>query len=116
MRWLPAECLVSSPDATGPRTALLILALLPIALTATGCRPPADTVRIAWDAPSAPPKGYRILVDDRVVMTIAPPPLDRSCSCPAVDVPVPPGDHKITVVAFNESGDSAPSAVTFVKK
>jgi hypothetical protein len=90
-------------------------AIAAVALLAAACRP-ANTVRIAWDAPTPAPTGYRILVDDRVVMTIPPPPLDRSCSCPAVSVPVPPGEHKITVIAFNEFGESAPTAVTFVRK
>jgi hypothetical protein len=86
-----------------------------VALALVSCRP-ADSVRVAWDAPTPAPKGYRIVVDDRVVMTIPPPPLDQSCSCPTVWVPVPPGEHKITVVAFNEFGDSAPTAITVVRK
>jgi hypothetical protein len=90
-------------------------AIAAVALLAAACRPP-DSVRIAWDAPKPPPKGYRILVDDRVVMTIPPPALDPSCSCPTVWVPVPPGEHKITVIAYNEIGDSAPTAVTVVNK
>lgn len=98
----------------GSRT--LAHAIAAVALLVTACKPPADSVRIAWDPPAQAPKGYRILVDDRVVMTIPPPPLDPSCSCSAVSVPVPRGDHKITVIAFNEFGDSAPTAVTFVRK
>lgn len=98
------------------RSRTLVHAIAAVALLAAACRPRADSVRIAWDAPTQAPKGYRILVDDRVVMTIPPPPLDPSCSCPAVSVPVPPGEHKITVIAYNESGDSAPTAVTFVRK
>ena len=90
-------------------------AIAAVALLAAACRP-ADAVRIAWDAPRPPPKGYRILVDDRLVMTIPPPPLDPSCSCLTVWVPVSPGEHKITVIAYNELGDSAPTAVTFVNK
>ena len=98
------------------RLRTLAQAVAAVAFLATACRPRADSVRIAWDAPTPAPKGYRILVDDRVVSIIPPPPLDRSCSCSAVWVPVAPGEHKITVIAFNEFGDSAPTAVTFVRK
>jgi hypothetical protein len=73
-------------------------------------------VRIAWDPPTPAPKGYRILVDDREVMNIPPPPIDRSCSCLTASVPVPRGEHKITVIAYNEFGNSAPTAVTVVKR
>jgi hypothetical protein len=92
------------------------VAILLVALFAAACRPPKDSVRIAWDTPSPAPTGYRILVDDRVVMTIPPPKLDPACSCSAVWVPVPPGQHKITVIAYNEFGDSAPTAVTLVNR
>ena len=85
------------------------------ALLVAACRP-GNSVRVAWDAPTHEPTGYRILVDEHVVMTIPPPPLDPTCSCPAVWVPVPPGEHKITVIAYNQIGDSAPTAVTFVRK
>ena len=97
------------------RSRTLAHTIAAVALFAAACRPP-DSVRIAWDAPKEAPWGYRVLVDDRVVMTIPPPPLDPSCSCPTVSVPVPPGEHKITVVAYNALGDSAPTAVTVVNK
>ena len=93
----------------------LAYAIAALALFAAACRAP-DAVRIAWDVPRPAPKGYRILVDDRVVMTIPPPPLDPSCSCLTLWVPVAPGEHKITVIAYNEFGDSAPTAVTFVNR
>src|SRR5262245_6648366 len=83
-------------------------------LGAPGCKR-SNTVKIAWDAPVTAPKGYRILLDDQVVKDIPPPPLDSSCSCPTVSLTVLPGPHKITVVAYNEFGDSTPSAITFVK-
>jgi hypothetical protein len=83
-------------------------------LSASGCKP-RNTVKLAWDPPNPVPKGYRILLDDQVVQDIPPPPMDRACSCPTVSVTVPPGPHKLTVVAYNDSGASAPSAVTFVK-
>ena len=114
-RWLQAACLVSRLDATGPRTAKSSSAVLLIAVAAAlataGCRTP-ESVRVAWDAPMPAVKGYRILVDDRPVMTIPPPPLDPACSCAAVWVPVPPGEHKVTVIAYNELGDGAPSVIT----
>ena len=85
-----------------------------VAFAGVACRP-SRTVKIAWDAPASAPTGYKILIDDQVVMQIPPPPLDPSCSCPAVSVPVPSGEHTITVIAYNEFGQSAPSAITFVK-
>ncbi|HMC76428.1 MAG TPA: hypothetical protein VKH34_04820 [Vicinamibacterales bacterium] len=110
---------MESPNLQTPgqrrRWRTLPYAIAAVALLAVACRP-ADSVRIAWDAPTPAPKGYRILVDDRVVMTIPPPPLERSCSCSAVWVPVPPGEHKISVIAYNDFGDSASTAVMFVKK
>ena len=72
-------------------------------------------MKLAWDAPNPVPKGYRILLDDQVVKDIPPPPLDGSCSCPTVSLTVPRGPHKITVVAYNQFGESAPTAIQFVK-
>jgi len=92
------------------RTAALLL----VGLAAAACRP-SRTVKIAWDPPATPPAGYRILIDDRVVLEIAPPPLDPSCSCPTVAVQVPKGEHTLKVVAFNRYGESEPSAITVVK-
>ena len=92
----------------------LALPLLLSAFAAAACRP-GRTVKLAWDAPTVVPMGYRILVDDRVVLQIPPPPLDPSCSCPTVTVPVPAGEHTITVVAYNQFGQSPPSAIAVVK-
>ena len=86
-----------------------------IALASVSCRQPQRMVKIAWDAATPPPTGYKILVDDRVVMDIPPPPLDPSCSCPTVSVPVPAGPHTIKVIAVNAYGQSAPSAIAVVK-
>src|SRR5215468_1117156 len=97
------------------RRRLRVVALLITVLAAIGCRKPERTVKIAWDAAVPMPTGYKVLVDDRVVMEIPPPPLDPSCSCPTVSVPVPQGQHTIKVVAINQYGQSAPSAVTVVK-
>jgi len=84
------------------------------ALSTPGCRR-SNTIKLAWDPPAAAPKGYRVLLDDQVVMDIPPPPLDPSCSCQTVTVTVPRGPHKIAVIAYNEFGESAPSALAFVK-
>jgi hypothetical protein len=94
--------------------ALMAGALWLGALSAVGCKR-SNTIKLAWDPPGTIPKGYRVLLDDQVVMDIPPPPLDLSCSCQSVTVTVPRGPHKIAVIAYNEFGDSAPSAITFVK-
>jgi hypothetical protein len=96
------------------RSALALTLSLLIAAFAAGCHRDR-TVKVAWDAPAGVVTGYRILVDDHVVLNIPPPPLDPSCKCPTVTVPVPPGEHTITVIAYNQSGQSAPSAITLVK-
>jgi hypothetical protein len=80
----------------------------------TSCRP-TRTVTLSWDAPALLPIGYRILVDDIVTMDIPPPPPDPSCKCMTVSVAVPRGPHHVSVVAYNESGSSAPSMVAVVK-
>jgi hypothetical protein len=110
---------MQSPDVHSParrsRSWALASTIGAVALFAAACAP-SDSVRVAWDAPTPDPKGYRILVDDRLVSTIPPPPLDSSCSCPAVWVPVPRGEHKVTLIAYNDFGDSAPVTVTVVRK
>jgi hypothetical protein len=82
--------------------------------TIAACRP-ARTVKLGWDVPAVLPAGYRILVDDAVVRDIPPPPVDPSCRCFTVSIPVPDGPHTVKVVAYNEFGSSAPSAVAVVK-
>jgi hypothetical protein len=94
--------------------ALMVGVLWLVVVSGPGCKP-SNTIKLAWDPPNPVPKGYRILLDDQVIKDIPPPPLDRSCKCPTVSVTVPPGPHKITVVAYNEFGEGAPSAITFVK-
>ena len=93
----------------------VMVGLLSLAVVSGPACKPSNTIKLAWDPPNPVPKGYRILLDDQVVKDIPPPPLDKSCKCPTVSVEVPPGPHKITVVAYNENGESAPSAITFVK-
>ena len=90
-----------------------VVALLLLAAMAA-CRP-TRTVKLAWDAPTVIPSGYRILVDDKVVMEIPPPPVDPSCKCLTVGVPVAPGPHTLKVVAHGPLGDSPPSAVAVLK-
>src|SRR5436853_52885 len=87
---------------------------LALACTAVACKS-TRTVRIAWNAAADAPTGYRILVDGQAVMDIPPPPLDPSCFCPTAQVPVPPGQHTLTIIAYNQFGQSAPSAITIVK-
>ena len=80
----------------------------------TGCRP-TRTVNVAWDAPASQPDGYRILIDGQVVLDIRPPPIDPSCRCHTVAVPVPRGQHTVSVVAYNRGGMSKPSASVVVE-
>jgi hypothetical protein len=86
--------------------------VLPVALVA--CRP-ARTVKLEWDAPAVAPTGYRISVDDHVVMDIPPPPVDPSCKCLKVSLPVPSGTHTVKVVAYSPFGSSPPSIVSVLK-
>jgi hypothetical protein len=97
---------------TNPVARFISAMVLLVAVAA--CRP-ARTVKLAWDAPSVLPSGYRILVDDSLVMDIPPPPVDASCNCLTVTVPVPTGPHTVKVVAYSQSGSSTPSAVAVVK-
>jgi hypothetical protein len=90
------------------------MAVLLFLVMSAACRP-TRMVKLAWDQPAVAPLGYRILVDDHVVLDIPPPPLDPSCKCPTVTVPVPRGQHTVAVIAYNQFGNSAPSAVTVVK-
>ena len=80
----------------------------------TACRP-NRTVKLAWDAPAVMPTGYKILVDDQVVMNVPPPPVDPSCKCLTLEVPVPGGSHTLKVVAYSPAGDSPPSAIAVTK-
>jgi len=57
------------------------------------------TVKIGWDAPSSPPDHYRLLVDGREVKTFPPPPVDKSCNCMVVQVPVEEGSHTLRIEA-----------------
>jgi len=82
--------------------------------TIAACRP-ERTVKLAWDAPPVSPSGYRILVDDQMVMDIPPPPLDPACKCPTATVPVGRGTHTVKVIAYSPAGESPPSAVLVVK-
>jgi hypothetical protein len=96
------------PSVVGYTGLLVALAMV------TACRP-TRTVKLAWDVPAVRPIGYRILVDDQVVLEIPPPPTDPSCNCLTVSVPVPPGPHTLKVVAYSPSGASPPSAVAVLK-
>jgi len=90
------------------------IVLLLIVMAMTGCRP-TRTVTVVWDAPASPPDGYRILVDGQVVLDIPPPPIDPGCQCPTITVPVPRGQHTVSVVAYNRAGTSRPSASVVVQ-
>jgi hypothetical protein len=104
----------STNDMTSPesftRSAAVLLALVAF----TACRP-TRTITLEWDAPATSPDGYRIVVDDRVVLTIPPPPVDQSCKCVRASVPVERGRHTVKVVAYNAAGDSPPSAIAVVE-
>ncbi len=89
-------------------------AIAVIVLTAASCRR-TRTVKLAWDAPASQPVGYKILIDNQLVMNVPPPPVDPSCRCLSVTVAVPAGSHTISVIAFNQFGDSPPAAVAYVK-
>jgi hypothetical protein len=90
------------------------LAALVLPATIVACRP-SRTVKIEWDAPAVSPTGYRILVDDKLVMDITPPPVDPSCKCLKVSLPVPSGPHTVKVVAYSPFGSSPPSVVSVLK-
>lgn len=99
---------------TTARSASAFLGALMSLAAIVGCRP-VRTVTLAWDAPAVPPVGYRIMVDDQLVMDIPPPPLDPECKCPTVAVPVGRGTHTVKVIAYSPAGESPPSAVVVVK-
>ena len=80
----------------------------------TGCRP-TRTVNVAWDAPASQPDGYRILVDGKIVLVLPPPLIDPGCHCLTIAVPVPRGRHTVSVVAYNRTGSSQPSASVVVQ-
>jgi hypothetical protein len=88
--------------------------LVSLTLIGAACRP-SRTIKLIWDAPDVLPNGYRIVVDDAVVMDVPPPPVDPSCKCLTVSVAVPKGPHTVKVVAYNQFGSSPPSAVAVVK-
>jgi len=89
----------------------LTVVLFVVATTALACG--ERTVKISWDAPSVKPDGYRILVDDQLVMDFPVPPTDPRCSCMNATVPVPSGRHVVKVIAYNQFGQS-PSATIVV--
>ena len=82
--------------------------------TIAACRP-TRTVKLAWDVPAVLPNGYRIFVDDQMVMDITPPSSDPSCKCLSVSVPVARGPHTLKVVPYNLFGDGSPSVVGLLK-
>ena len=93
-----------------PRSAAVLATLL----TFTACTHDRK-ISLEWDAPQTAPAGYRILVDERVLMNIPPPPVDPACRCLKVSVSVPRGRHTLKVIAYNAFGDSPPSAVAVVE-
>jgi hypothetical protein len=101
-----------------PSSAARFLAALVLLATIVACRP-TRTVKLEWDAPAGSPTGsptgYRILVDDKLVMDIPPPPVDPSCKCLRVSLPVPTGTHTVKVVAYSPFGSSPPSIVSVLK-
>ena len=70
-------------------------------------------VKVGWDRPAVAANRYQILVDDRVVQEIPPPPLDAECRCLLVSVSVPQGTHTVKVVAYSAGGRaSIPATLT----
>ena len=80
------------------------IAILTIACNST------RSVKLAWDAPTVMPDRYHVFVDVRLVMDIPPPPIDRSCNCLSVTIPVPRGEHVLRIEACNPDGQCTPSA------
>ena len=81
-----------------------LLAALIIAMATAACRS-TKTVTIGWDPPSTEPDGYRVLVDDQIVLDIPPPPVDPACRCLKVEVRMPTrGRHSVSVVAYTLRG------------
>ena len=96
------------------RSALRFVGVFVSLALITACRP-SRTIKLIWDAPDVLPSGYRIVVDEGVVMDIPPPPVDPSCKCLTVSVAVPKGPHTVKVVAYNQFGSSPPSAVAVIQ-
>jgi hypothetical protein len=69
---------------------------------AIACRSPR-TVMIGWDVPAETPDGYKIMVDDKLMRDIPPPPIDASCNCLKVAVQLPSGQHTVSVIAYTGS-------------
>ena len=102
---------LSAPSGRRMRRALLF-----VLLTASMACRSTRTVKLAWDVPERLPDGYKVLVDDRMVLDIAPPHADPGCSCLSVEVPVPRGRHTVSVVAYDRiAGPSEPSARVIVE-
>ena len=93
---------------------IAVAGLVSVIVVASACGRDRQ-IKLSWDAPAAMPAGYRIFVDDRPALNIPPPPIDPSCNCLSATVDVPPGQHTIKVVAYNQNGDSPASMVTVVK-
>jgi hypothetical protein len=85
--------------------------LIAVAVLAMGCSS-TRTVKVGWDVPAVAPDGYRIFIDEWVVMEIPPPPVDRTCDCLMVSLPVPRGRHLIRVLAYNRNGASTAASIT----
>ena len=87
---------------------------LTVLVAAAACQP-GRTVKLEWDVPAVAADGYRILLDDRLLMNVPPPPVDPACRCLGVSVFVPRGRHTLKVIAYNAFGDSPPTAVVAVE-
>jgi hypothetical protein len=85
------------------------IAFVAIATLAIACDS-TRSVKLAWDAPAVMPDRYHVFVDVRLVMDIPPPPVDRSCNCLTVTIPVPRGEHVLRIEACNPDGQCTPSA------
>jgi hypothetical protein len=82
-----------------------------VAILAVACSP-TRTVKIGWDVPAVAPDGYRIFIDDQMVLDVPPPPRDRRCNCLMVSLPVPRGRHIVRVLAYNRNGTAPAASIT----
>lgn len=93
-------------------TLVIAVTVLTMACSAPPPPPPPRTVTVGWDVPAVAPDGYRIFVDDQMVLKIPPPPVDRRCDCLTVSLPVPRGQHLVRVLAYNAAGNSTAASLT----
>ena len=98
-------------ERRGGLPVLAVVVTTAIALTA--CRSSETRVKIGWDVPATLPDGYRVFVDQTLVLDTPPPPADPSCNCLALSITLPQGPHSLEVLAYNRGGVS-PRSMFFI--